>query len=299
MPFLTNPTVARAITGLLSRGPGPRVPAEIAFAEIPATTESTRIPTRHGEIGATVYHPPTGVAGAPVYLNFHGGGFVIRHPEQDDALCRYLAAKAGVVVLNVDYDVAPRHPFPIPVEQGYDAAVWAADEGRPWDGTHLVVGGQSAGGAIAAAIARQALDQHGPDIQLQVLHYPPLDLATPGEQKRAAGKSIISIPMTHLFDTAYIPDPQARHHPLASPAWGGNAECIEGIAPALVVSCEYDRLHDESVRYAESLRAAGALVEHLDLLGVDHGYNLMGAPRELVERVYATIADRVRETTGP
>lgn len=298
MSVLTVPWVADAIAQLLGRA-RPRVPVALAFAEIPATTASVRIPTRHGPVKATVYAPPGGLAGAPVYLNFHGGAFVMRHPEQDDPLCRYLAAEAGVVIVNVDYDVAPRHRFPVPVEQGYDCVRWAADPARPWDGSRLVVGGQSAGGAIAAAAARQALEAGTPAVALQVLHYPPLDLVTPGKDKRAAGRSIISVPLTEIADTVYVPTTDAKRHRLASPAWGNNADAIAGIAPAVVISCEHDRLRDENVRYAEALRRAGALAEHRDLPGVDHGYNLMGAPRELVEDVYRMIAAHVRRAVHP
>jgi len=232
-----------------------------------------------------------------VYVNFHGGGFVMRHPEQDDPLCRYLAARAGAMVVNVDYDLAPQHRFPDAVEEAYDVALWAAQPERPWDGTRLCVGGQSAGGALAAGAARLALENHEPAIALQVLHYPPLDLATPGPDKHVAGKSIISAPMTQILDTAYAPSLNAKRDRLASPAWGSNADAIEGIAPALVITCEYDRLHDEGVRYAHKLDMAGALRQHVDLAGQDHGYSIVGADRDVVERSYALIAEHVKLTT--
>ncbi|MCV2396169.1 alpha/beta hydrolase [Actinotalea sp. M2MS4P-6] len=298
MSLLTTRWVADTLTALMGRGPGPRIPAELAFAEIPASTVEMTVPTRHGDLDATVYRPAGGSQGAPVYLNFHGGGFVVRHREQDDPLCRFIAAEAGAVVVNVDYDTAPRHRFPVAVEEGFDAAVWAADPAREWDGSRLVVGGQSAGGAIAAACARQALEAGGPVIALQVLHFPPLDLVTPGDQKHAAGPSIITVPMTRLFDTAYAPDAGSKRHRLASPAWGANADGIEGIAPALVISCALDRLHDEDVRYADRLRDGGALVEHIDLPGADHGYTVRGGTRELVSDVYARIARHVVEAVA-
>lgn len=297
--LLTNRFIADTLARLVQRGPGPRIKPEIAFAEIPARTEQTTISTRHGNVGATIYLPDHDLATAPVYVNFHGGAFVLRHPEQDDPICRYLAAHAGVVVVNVDYDVGPAHRFPEPIEEGYDAAVWAADAARPWDGSRLCVGGQSAGGAISAGVARLALEHGTPRVALQVLHYPPLDLATPGAEKHAAGKSIISVPMTQVADTVYVPTEEAKHHRLASPAWGTNAENIDGIAPALVITCEYDRLHDEGVRYATALSRARALLEHIDLAGEDHGYSVTGADRETVERVYARIAEGViAATTG-
>jgi acetyl esterase/lipase len=298
MSFLGTPLIADTLMRLAQRGPGPRLAPEVSFTELPARTETVTIPTRHGDIQAVVYWPEDSGDLVPVYVNFHGGGFVMRHPEQDDPLCRYLAANAGVAVVNVDYDVAPRHRFPAPVEEAYDAVAWAAGPGHGWDGSRLCVGGQSAGGALAASAARLALEQGGPAIALQVLHYPPLDLATPGRDKRAGGKSVIPVPFEEIFDTVYIPSPEARRDRLASPAWGSNGDGIAGIAPALVITCEIDRLHDEGVAYADKLAAAEALREHLDLAGVDHGYNVLSRDRALVEHSYALIAKHVVAATA-
>jgi acetyl esterase len=255
------------------------------------------IPTRHGEIRATVYWPEPSPAPPPVYLNFHGGGFVVRHPEQDDPLCRYLAAKAGAVVINVDYDVAPQHRFPQPVEEAYDAVTWAAGPGHRWDGRRLCVGGQSAGGSLAAAVARLALELGGPAISLQVLHYAPLDIATPSRRKRLAGAVVRTGPMDDVFGTAYIPSDAVKRDRLASPAWGPNTADLTGITPALLITCGLDLLHDEGVVYADRLAAAGALREHHDLPGAAHSYNLGGGDRALVERGYALIAKHVIAAT--
>jgi len=286
--------ITDALARLLQHAPPPRLAREVSFAELPARTTPVVIPTRHGLVQAVVYWPAAADEPAPVYVNFHGGGFVMRHPEQDDPLCRFLAANAGVAVVNVDYDVAPRHRFPEPVEEAYDVVRWVAGPGHGWDGSRLCVGGQSAGGALAAGAARLALELGGPAIALQVLHYPPLDLATPQRDKRVAGKrSSFVAPMERLFDAVYLPSPEARRDRLASPAWGPNGDGIFGIAPALVITCELDRLHDEGVAYAGQLAAAGALRAHLDLVGIDHGYNLYVRDRALVENSYALIAKHV------
>jgi acetyl esterase len=297
MSILGTPLFADTLARLLQHRPAPRLAAEVSFAELPARTETVTIPTRHGGIQAVVYWPEASGEPVPVYVNFHGGGFVIRHPEQDDPLCRYLAANAGVAVVNVDYDVAPRHRFPEPVEEAYDAVSWAAGPGHGWDGSRLCVGGQSAGGALAAGVARLTLEQGGPAIALQVLHYPPLDLATPAQAKHAARRLAISVPVGKLFDAVYLPSPEARRDRLASPAWGPNGDGISGIAPALVITCEVDRLHDEGVAYADKLAAVGALRGHLDLAGIDHGYNLRVKDRALVENSYALIAKHVIAAT--
>lgn len=286
--------LADGIASLAQKAPGSsRNSSETDFTEVPAVTEDTTIPTRHGDLPATVYSPPNGSAERGVYLNFHGGGFVMRHPEQDDPLCRYIAAHAHVTVVNVDYTPAPQSRFPGPVEQAYDAAVWAADSERPWDGSRLVLGGQSAGGALAAGASRLALEAGAPSIALQVLMYPPLDLTIPARKKRSAGKEFFLVPMGPIFDTAYCPDAELRSDRLASPAGPADIASLKGIAPALIVTGHKDILREEAIRYAERLEHAGALIEHLDLPGVGHGFNILGAPRDVVVAAY----DRIVECT--
>ena len=155
-----------------------------------------------------------------------------------------LVARAKTVVVNPDYSLAPHRRFPAPVEQIYDVLRWASSADRDWDGSRLCVGGQSAGGNLSAAAARLALENDGPEIKLQVLHYGPLDLVTKAKDKRAlAGRKAVLRPwMADIFDTAYIPDPRQRCDRLASPAWGTNGDNIKGIAPALVITAELDRL---------------------------------------------------------
>jgi acetyl esterase len=297
LSVLSVPPVAGLLARLAQLGPGPRIPAEISFAELPARTEAVTIPTRHGPVGAVVYWPAAAARWPPVYLNFHGGGFVVRHPEQDDPLCRYLAAAAGVAVVNVDYDVAPQCRFPRPVEEAYDAVTWAADVSRPWDGARLCAGGQSAGGALAAGAARLALEHGGPALALQVLHYAPLNLATPARRKRPVGSTSASIPKAEVYDAAYVPSAAAKRDRLASPAWGPNGDGLAGIAPALVITCGTDWLREEGAVYADRLAAAGALREYHELPEADHGYNLFGRDRALVERSYGLIAKHVLSAT--
>jgi acetyl esterase/lipase len=121
---------------------------------------------------------------------------------------------------------------------------------------------------------------------------------TPGRDKRVAVKPVISVPVEEVFDTLYVPSPEARRDRLASPAWGPNGDGIAGIAPALVITCEIDQLHDEGVAYAGKLAAAGALREHVDLMGTGHGYNLLGKDPALVEHSYELIAKHVSAATA-
>jgi acetyl esterase/lipase len=289
-------TLARVLATVVDPAPKPAV----RFPEIIGSTSQISIPTRYGAAAATVYRPPTPTPNTPVYVNIHGGGFVIGHPEQDDPWCRYLAANAGVFVVNTSYVLAPGHRFPAAPQQVYDIVRWVAEPGRDWDGTRLCVGGQSAGGNLSAAASRLALQNHGPDIALQVLHYPPLDLVTPtGHKPSSAGRRAIMKPwMGEIFDTAYIPDRTRRCDPLASPAWGDNGKGLAGIAPALIITAEYDRLRGEARQYADTLADIGALAEYYEVPGVDHGYNIMSGDIESTRRTYARITEHVIRATG-
>lgn len=281
----------RAMGALSRRAPAPRR----TFSDLPADTRDITVPTRHGQVRCTVYRPSGASASTPVYVNVHGGGFVIRLPEQDDAWCRYLMTHADVVVLNVDYDTAPQHPFPISVEQVHDVVVWASDPAREWDGSRLGIGGQSAGGSLSAAVARMVRDAGGPTLALQILHYPVLDMVTPPNRKPGGQHNKVPPPwMSRVFGLCYAPDSATRKNPLVSPAWGPNSENLAGMAPAVVVTAEHDALRDEAVRYARALEGAGVLREHHDVPGVDHGYDIQDRTPLTTERVYSLLAGHVR-----
>lgn len=300
MSILSNQVVADTLARAFAAAVDPAPKAAVRFPDIPGSTSEITIPTRYGAAPATVYRPPTPVDKPPVYINAHGGGFVVGHPEQDDPWCRYLAANAGVVVVNTSYLLAPRHRFPAAARQVYDVLSWVASADHDWDGTRLCIGGQSAGGNLSAAAARLALENQGPSIALQVLHYAPLDLVTPTRDKPSpAGRRAIMKPwMGEVFDTAYIPDRARRRDRLASPAWGDNAHSLAGIAPALVITAELDRLRDEARRYADALTAASALAEYYEVSGVDHGYNIMSEATDVTRRAYARIAEHVTRATS-
>jgi acetyl esterase/lipase len=224
--------VARAFAAAINPAPKPGV----RFPEINGRTTAIAIPTRHGDVAATVYRPlPTMPTRPAVYVNVHGGGFVIGHREHDDPWCRYLAARAGVIVINTDYLLAPHRRFPVPVEQIYDVLRWASSDGHDWDGARLCVGGQSAGGNLAAAASRLALENGGPDVKLQVLHYAPLDLVTHAKDKRTplGSRAVLRPWMSEVFDTAYLPEIDRRRDPLASPAWEPTAsDCTASHPPS-------------------------------------------------------------------
>ncbi|MFF8015217.1 alpha/beta hydrolase fold domain-containing protein [Streptomyces sp. NPDC007929] len=272
------------------------------YPEYPRTTHELTIPTSVAPARAVVYVPdrPDDAPLPPVHVNFHGGGFVLPPVELDDPLCRFLAAETGAVVVNVDYVVAPQHPFPAPPRQAYEIVRWVAEHSAEhgWDGGLLTVGGQSAGGALAAAVARQALEKGGPAIALQILHYPPLDLVTDARDKRSViAKPLLRPWMADIFDTCYVPDRAMRGDPLASPGHPGDTADLTGIAPALVITPEHDLLRAEGTRYAERLRGVGALREQVDVPGADHGYDQKDA--DTAREIYGLMARHMRQAVTP
>ncbi|MEV0226511.1 alpha/beta hydrolase [Streptomyces sp. NPDC050704] len=305
MSILARPAVASFAAKVMQRAVllagrlGSAASSLDSFPEFPRTVHEVTIPTSVGPARAMVYMPAADGASVPVHVNFHGGGYVLPLTELDDALCRFLAAEAGVAVINVDYVVAPQHPFPAPPRQAFEVVQWVAEHGdeHGWDGSRLSVGGQSAGGGLAAAVARQALEEGGPAIALQVLHYAPLDLATSGKDKRATiAKPMLRPWMAEIFDSSYVPDLRQRTDRLVSPANPADTADLKGMAPALVITAEWDLLRAEGERYAERLRKAGALIEHHLVPEADHGYD--GKDLEKARQVYALIARHVRQAAG-
>ncbi len=303
MSMLSRPQVA-AVVARMMQGVVSVAGVEVArrnrttFTEFPGDTWDLTIPTSIAIARAVVYRPATAGPRPPVHVNFHAGGYVLRGMHFDDPLCRYLAAEAGVVVVNVDYVVAPQYRFPASSHQAFEVVQWVAEHGveHGWDGSRLTVGGQSAGGGLAAAVARQVLEQDGPPIALQVLHYPALDLATSaGDKDSVIAKPKIRPWMGEVFSSAFVPDLGERGDRLVSPAGPADTADLTGIAPALVITPEFDLLHAEGQRYAQRLEKVGALVEHHDVPQADHAYDMRD--KEKARRTYALTARCVKQAT--
>ncbi|ONI91824.1 carboxylesterase [Saccharothrix sp. ALI-22-I] len=292
---------ARGIQLLLG-GMISRVHKDLRFTDIPKHTETLRVPTGAGPVTCTVYRPTattdTPPVPAPVYVNFHGGGFVVGRPEQDDHICRYIAAKAGCVVINVDYAVAPQHPFPAATTQAYDVTAWVAENGHTndWDGSRLAVGGHSAGANLTAAVCRTARDRGTFSPRLQILDSAPLDqLADPATKFSPIAKPLLTPQIMRIFRAAYTPDPADYTHPLVSP---GLADDLAGLPPALVITAEHDRLRDEGDAYAKALDAAGVQVTHRVFTGVDHYFTHAGPAQAGVEAI-ELMASTLRTALSP
>jgi len=206
----------------------------------------------------------------PVLVYFHGGGWVRGDLDTHDGLCRLLAEAADCVVCSVDYRRAPEHPFPAPVHDAYAATEWVAEYASivGGDPDRIAVGGDSAGGNLAAAVTLMARERDGPAIDHQVLLYPVTDHAfdTDSYEENASGY-LLSRASMQWYWARYLDDEVDGANPYASPL---RAPDLSGLPSATVVTAGYDPLRDEGAAYADRLRDAGVSVTHAEYPGMVH-----------------------------
>lgn len=236
--------------------------------------EGCTITTRDGyPMPARLYAPSR--EKLPVLVYFHGGGFTIGSVATHDVLCRKLSHLAHCAVVSVEYRLAPEHKFPVAHDDAWDAVQWMASNGAEMglDSTRLAVGGDSAGGTLAAACALQACAQSLP-LALQLLFYPgcAAHQDTPSHKTFAHGFLLEEPSITYFFDQ-YLRSPADRADWRFSPL---NAPDVDGVAPAWFGLAECDPLVDEGVLYADKLRAAGVAVDLEIYRGVVHEFIKMG-----------------------
>jgi len=214
---------------------------------------------------------PEGPGPFPTFVWVHGGGFVIGDLETADATGRALANAAECVVVSVDYRLAPEHPFPAPQRDAYDATVWAAENAGRFGGDpdRLVVGGDSAGGTLAAAVTLLARERGGPKVDYQVLVYPAVNYSRAFASLDEFADSFLGTDVMEWFDECYLPDPLCGYNPFAYPL---EADDFSGLPDATVLTAGYDPLRDEGRAYAEALADAGADVESHHYEDVIHGF---------------------------
>jgi acetyl esterase len=226
-----------------------------------ARVEQVTIPGPGGELGARLYVPASdGPEPPPLLVYFHGGGWVIGDLETHDSPCRFLAANAGVQVLAVDYRLAPEHPFPAAAEDAFAAFSWAAENAARF-GTEpgrIAVGGDSAGGNLAAVAALAARDEGGPVPAMQLLIYPVTETGRELPSRRAFAEGfILTRRDMAYYEDRYLPPGTDRNDPRASVLQAGD---LAGLPPAYVATAGFDPLRDEGDAYAERLREAGVPV---------------------------------------
>lgn len=242
-----------------------------------ARVEDRTIPGPGGAIPVRIYaSEPGGIHPGLVY--FHGGGYVLGNLETHDAVCRALAKESGCVVVSVDYRLAPEHKFPAAVDDAHAATVWVAKNAASLgvDATRIAVGGDSAGGTLATAVAMRCRDAGGPALAAQLLLYPVADMSscdTPSYRELSEGYFLTRSGM-QWFAGHYLAVAEHAHHPEVSPILASD---LSGLPPALVITAEFDPLRDEGEAYAEKLRDAGVKVTATRYPGMLHGFFSMRA----------------------
>jgi len=258
--------------------------------------EDFTIPARDGHRLASRLYAP-GRELLPVLLFFHGGGFTIGSIASHDVLCRQLSRLSGCAVVSLDYRLAPEHRFPTAVNDAWDATQWLAAHGRGLnlDSGRLAVGGDSAGGTLAAVCAVLARDARLP-LALQLLFYPGCAAAPDLPSRERFGHGLVlEKPHIRWFFDQYIDRTQRedwRFAPL-------NAPDVEGVAPAWFGLAECDPLVDEGLAYADKLRSAGVAVDLEIYRGVTHEFIKMGRAVSEARQAHADAARALSRALNP
>jgi acetyl esterase len=231
-----------------------------------------------GAIPVRYYRGATAASGEnlPALVYFHGGGWVIGDLDTHDSLCRHLANAARCIVVSVDYRLAPEHKFPAAVEDCFAATLWVAEQATPLaiDRERLAVGGDSAGGNLAAVVSLLARDRGAPRLRYQVLLYPAADCAmTHPSHERFAEGYLLTRPTMRWFYDHYLSEPADIEDWRASPL---RCSDLSGVAPTFVLTAGNDVLCDEGDAYARRLKQHGVPVQLRHFPDQIHGFLTMG-----------------------
>jgi acetyl esterase len=255
--------------------------------EVQRVTELT-VRGADGQLGARLYVPRStapDLGSAPgsadaagsgrggLLVFFHGGGWVVGDLDTHDALCRSIAADAGIRVLSVDYRLAPEAPAPTAAEDAIAAFTWAVDHAEDLnvDPARIAVGGDSAGGNLAAVVAQQTVRRGLPQPALQVLLYPALDLVARRPSRDLFSEGFILTEADIIwYRDLYTPDPTLRPDPIVSPL---RAEDLTGLPPTYLTTAGFDPLRDEGAEYANALKSAGNQLTHAHHPTLAHGHS--------------------------
>jgi acetyl esterase len=256
-----------------------------------ARVEALQADGPHGAIPMRLYSPVPRDAstsrGLPVLVYFHGGGWVIGDLDTHDTLCRQLANGAGVAVVSVDYRMGPEHRFPAAVDDCIAATKWVQHQATALgiDPMRFAVGGDSAGGNLAAVVALAARDAGDSSIAFQLLIYPATDMRriAPSHTRNGQGYLLTTDTMTYFHDH-YITDPASDLDWRASPLLHPN---LRGLPPALILTAGYDPLRDEGIEYAQALSNARNTATHISFERQIHGFILMG---RVIDEANAAVA---------
>jgi acetyl esterase len=269
--------------------------------EVVAKVLDRTLPGPGGAIPVRIYDPRGGdgnapaAGSAPALLYYHGGGFVAGNLDSHDVLTRALANRAQCVVIAVDYRLAPEHRYPAAMDDAWAALQWVAVHAVELDvdATRLAVGGDSAGGLLAALVAQRARAS-GVSLRLQLLLYPNTDATMSRPSWQTFGTPAFVVDrheMKERYD-AWLPDDIDRASPDVSPLF---AHDLTGLAATMIVTADHDPLCDEGNEYAAKLRAAKVEVEHVCWPGMIHGFasmaGVLDAGQALIDRSAAALRE--------
>ena len=254
-----------------------------------AVVEERTVPGPAGDIPVRVYRPE-GAGAFPALVYYHGGGWIIGDLDTHDPLCRHFANAAGCVVVVPDYRLAPEHKYPAAADDCYAATKWVAEQGAEIgvDRSRIAVGGDSSGGNLAAVVALMARDRGGPTLAAQVLIYPVTDHRFDTASYRDNGKGyFLETDLMQLFWDSYLSGDDDGAQPYASPL---RAPDVSGVAPAHIITAEFDVLRDEGEAYGKRLQEAGVATQIQRYDGMMHGFVQFGAA---IPQAHDAIADVV------
>jgi acetyl esterase len=253
-----------------------------------------RFPGPGGDLPVRVYRPSE-ERPLPTLLYCFGGGWTLGSIDTADVLCRTLAEEAGCLVVTVGYRLAPEHPFPAAVDDCYAALRWVGARARELgaDPARLAVGGDSAGGNLAAAVTLLARADAGIRLAGQLLVYPNTDqLANDASMRDNADPWLFNHHSVAWYARHYLAAPEDASHPLASPL---RARDLSGLPPALVITAEYDPLRDQGEAYARRLTEAGVPVELTRYQGMAHGFFAMAGTVDAARTANSQAARYLRQ----
>ena len=260
---------ARAVLTDAQAGPIDKLPADIEDHIIEGGPG--------GQVSIRIIRPKGNTEALPVVIYMHGGGWVLGDKDTHDRLIREIANGAQAAVVFVNYTPSPEAQYPTAIEEGYAAAKFIAENGKQFnlDSTRLAIVGDSVGGNMATVIALLAKERQGPNIGYQVLFYPVTDanFDTASYIKLATGHFLTRRAMQWFWDN-YLPDVEARKQITASPLQA-SVEELKGLPPTLLITGEFDPLHDEGEAYAAKLNEAGVRTTAVRYLGIIHDFVML------------------------
>ncbi|CAB4774059.1 MAG: alpha/beta hydrolase fold domain-containing protein [Actinobacteria bacterium] len=245
--------------------------------------ENTYYTSPTADIHAVIWRPKNVKANAPALVYFHGGGWIYSFPLRYSVVLSNMAAETGFVIIAVNYQKAPEHQFPIPFDDCYAGLLWVAKNAQILgiDPTKIGVGGDSAGGNLAAAVALKAAETGDVKLAYQMLIYPCIDtnFETESYKAHAKGFGLLASGMENAW-RIYIPE-EHRNNKFAVP---GRATTFKNVAPAIIAVAEHDVLRDDGANYAAALEKGGVPVTFKEYPGMIHGFFQYGA---MVDDAYA------------